>query len=137
MEITEIRQEGNCMKKVISVCLIVLMGLLTLTSCGNSQKEEDACTIVANYSVHNFDDDAADKEFIVEIQNLGGVYKELYDEDGLYIKFKNGEKIVDTEGNPVDRDDLTIGTTLQISYDGKLAKNNPKTIKAYKVTVLD
>lgn len=125
------------MRRIVSVCLIVLMGLLTLTSCGNSQKEEDACTIVANYSIRNFDDDATDKEFIVEVQNLGGVYKELYDENGLYIKFKNGEKIVDAEGNDVQRSDLKAGTTLQISYDGKLTKNNPKTIKAYKITVLD
>lgn len=125
------------MKKIVSVCLIVLIGMLTLTSCGNSQKEEDACTIVANYSIHNFDDDATDKEFIVEVQDLGGVYKELYDKNGLYIKFKNGEKIVDTEGNDVQRDELKAGTTLQVSYDGKLTKNNPKTIKAYKVIVLD
>lgn len=125
------------MKKIVSICLIVLIGLFTFTSCGDSKGEENANTIVANYSIRNFDDDATDKEFIVEVQNLGGVYKELYDEDGLYIKFKNGEKIVDVEGNEVQRDELTAGTTLQISYDGKLAKNNPKTIKAYKVTVLD
>lgn len=125
------------MKKIVSFCLVVLIGLFTFTSCGDSKSEEDANTIVANYSIHNFDDDATDKEFIVEVQNLGGVYKELYDEGGLYIKFKNGEKIVDTEGNAVPRDELTAGTTLKISYDGKLAKDKPKTIKAYKVTVLD
>lgn len=125
------------MKRIVSVCLVVLIGLLTLTSCGDSNGEENACTVVANYSIKNFNDDATDKEFIVEVQDLGGVYKDLYDEGGLYIKFKNGEKIVDADGNPVERDELKIGTTLQISYDGKIAKDNPKTIKAYKVTVLD
>ena len=55
----------------------------------------------------------------------------------MYIKFIGGkDKIYDANGNELTREDLTVGATLEISYDGKLAKNNPKTIKAYKVTVI-
>ena len=122
------------MKKIVSVALVVFMALFLFSSCGgNSSGEENANTIIANYSIKNGDD----KNFIVEVQDLGGVYKELYDKDGLYIKFIGGkDKIYDANGNELTREDLTIGATLEISYDGKLAKNNPKTIKAYKVTVI-
>lgn len=123
------------MKKIVSVILIALAGLFLLCSCGASTaNEENASTIIANYSIKNSDDD---KSFIVEVQNLGGVYEELYDENGLYIKFVGGkDKIYDADGKEISRANLTVGATLEISYDGKLAKNSPKTIKAYKVTVI-
>lgn len=123
------------MKKIISLTLVVLMGLFMLTSCGTASDDEaNASTIIANYSIKNADDD---KNFIVEVQDLGGVYKELYDKDGLYIKFVGGkDKIYDADGKELTREDLTTGATLEISYDGKLAKKSPKTIKAYKVTVI-
>ena len=123
------------MKKIISLTLVVLMGLFMLTSCGTTADDvENASTIIANYSIKNAEDD---KNFIVEVQDLGGVYKELYDKDGLYIKFVGGkDKIYDADGKELTRDDLVTGATLEISYDGKLAKKSPKTIKAYKVTVI-
>lgn len=122
------------MKRFVSLTLVVLISLFMLSSCGMTANDEaNASTIIANYSIKNGDD----KNFIVEVQDLGGVYKELYDKDGLYIKFIGGkDKIYDVNGNELTREDLTIGATLEISYDGKLAKNNPKTIKAYKVTVI-
>ena len=118
------------MKKVISVILIAVMGLLVLASCGNGSDStsETASTIIANYSIKNSDDS---KDFIVEVQDLGGVYSKLYD------KFKGGsDKIYDSDGKEISRDALKIGATLEISYDGKIAKKSPKTIKAYKVTVI-
>ena len=123
------------MKRVISLTLVVLMGLFILTSCGTTADDEaNASTIIANYSIKNSEDD---KSFIVEVQQLGGVYNDLYDKDGLYIKFVGGkDKIYDAEGKELTRDDLTIGATLEISYDGKLAKKSPKTINVYKVTVI-
>lgn len=124
------------MKKAISVILIAVMGLLILASCGNGfdGASEAASTIIANYSIKNSDDS---KDFIVEVQDLGGVYSDLYDKDGLYVKFKGGsDKIYDSDGKEISRDDLKVGATLEISYDGKLAKKSPKTIKAYKVTVI-
>lgn len=126
---------GDIMKKIVSILLIALMGLLLLTSCGaTADKEKNASTIIANYSIKNADDD---KNFIVEVQDLGGVYKDLYDKDGLYVKFVGGkDKIYDADGKELTRDDLVTGATLEISYDGKLAKKSPKTIKAYKVTMI-
>ncbi len=126
---------GDIMKKIVSVMLIALTGLFLLCSCGASTADvENASTIIANYSIKNSDDD---KSFIVEVQDLGGVYEKLYDKDGLYIKFVGGkDKIYDADGKELSRDDLTVGATLEISYDGKLAKDSPKTIKAYKVTVI-
>ena len=123
------------MKKIVSIALVVFMGLFLFSSCGsNSDGEENANTIIANYSINNTDDS---KDFIVEVQDLGGVYSDLYDKNGLYIKFKGGsDKIFDAYGNELSREDLTIGATLEISYDGKIVKDNPKTIKAYKVTVI-
>lgn len=123
------------MKKYISFALIVLMSLVLFSSCDSTANDTtEASTIIANYSIKNSEDD---KNFIVEVQNLGGVYEDLYDEDGLYIKFVGGkDKIYDTDGKELTRDDLKTGTTLEISYNGKLAKKNPKTIKAYKVTVI-
>ncbi|HAX82939.1 MAG TPA: hypothetical protein DCY15_00050 [Ruminococcaceae bacterium] len=123
------------MKRVISLTLIALMGLFMLTSCGTTANDEaNASTIIANYSIKNSEDD---KSFIVEVQQLGGVYDDLYDKDGLYVRFVGGkDKIYDADGKELTRADLAIGATLEISYDGKLAKNSPKTIKAYKVTVI-
>ena len=123
------------MKKIVSVALVVFLGLFLFSSCGsNSDGEENANTIIANYSINNTEDS---KDFIVEVQDLGGVYSDLYDKNGLYVKFKGGsDKIYDADGNELSREDLTIGATLEISYDGKIVKDNPKTIKAYKVTVI-
>ncbi len=114
------------MKKITALLLAVLM-LLALTACGDSGYE-DTATIMAFYSVKS-----ADGEFIVEVQNLGGVYEELYDTDGIYIKFKGADEIYDSDGNKLSREDLIIGDTLEIHYNGELAKENPKTIKAAKV----
>lgn len=119
------------MKRLISLTLVAVMSLCLFASCG-SQELEEASTIIANYSIKNTDDS---KNFIVEVQNLGGAYTELYDENGLYIVFKGGsEEIYDADGSKLSRDDLKVGATLQISYNGKLYKKSPKTIKAYKVT---
>ena len=114
------------MKRVFAVLLAVSM-LFMLCSCKNNAPAEE-CAIVASYSVKS-----TGKDFVVEVQNLGGVYEELYDRNGLYIKFRDGEKIFDKDGNPISREDLSFGDTLRINYDGKLAKNNPKTIKAISV----
>lgn len=126
------------MKKAISFMLVLAIGIFTLTSCADNEEKdiENASTIVANYSIKNFEETETD-DFIVEVQNLGGVYEELYDKNGLYITFKGDEKIVDKDGNPVSRDELKIGATLQISYSGELTKKNPKTIRAYKIIVVD
>lgn len=126
---------GDMMKKIISILLVAFSVLLLFTSCGTTAEDEkNASTIIANYSIKNAEDE---KNFIVEVQNLGGVYDELYDKDGLYVKFVGGkDKIYDAEGKELSRDDLATGATLEISYDGKLAKKSPKTIKAYKVTVI-
>ncbi len=123
------------MKKIVSIALVVFMGLLLLSACSsNSEDEKNASTIIANYSINNSEDS---KDFIVEVQDLGGVYSNLYDKNGLYVKFKGGsDKIYDADGNELSREDLAVGTTLEISYDGKIVKDNPKTIKAYKVTVI-
>ena len=123
------------MKKIVSIALVVSMALFLFSSCvGNSSGEENANTIIANYSINNSEDS---KDFIVEVQDLGGVYSDLYDKNGLYVKFKGGsDKIYDADGNELSREDLAVGTTLEISYDGKIVKDNPKTIKAYKVTVI-
>ena len=123
------------MKKIVSIALVVFMGLLLLSACASSSEDEkNANTIIANYSINNSDDS---KDFIVEVQDLGGVYSDLYDKNGLYVKFKGGsDRIYDADGNELSREDLAVGTTLEISYDGKIVKDNPKTIKAYKVTVI-
>lgn len=119
------------MKRLVSLTLVAVMCLCLFASCG-SQEPEETSTIIANYSIKNSEDS---KDFIVEVQKLGGAYTELYDENGLYIVFKGGsDEIYDADGSRLSRDDLTVGATLQISYNGKLYKKSPKTIKAYKVT---
>lgn len=117
------------MKKVISAFLAIAM-LFTLAACSDKDATpEDANAIIASYSIKS-----VDGEFIVEVQNLGGVYDELYDKSGIYIKFDGGsDKIYDAEGNKISRSDLNYGDSLQIYYSGKLAKKNPKTIEAYKI----
>lgn len=115
------------MKKTAALILALLM-LFTCASCTGNPDEAEAA-IIAFYSIKS-----AEGEFIVEVQDLGGVYDELYDEDGIYITFKGSdEKIYDKEGNELTREDLNYGDTLEIHYDGELHRKNPKTIKAYKV----
>lgn len=115
------------MKKFLAFLTAALM-LFALCSCGGGGDKQENAEIMAFYSVN-----ATDKDFIVEVQKLGGVYDELYDAKGLYIKFKGDEEIYDKDGNKITRDKLNIGDTLKITYDGTLAKKNPKTIKAVKV----
>lgn len=115
------------MKKTAALILALLM-LFTCASCTGNPDEAEAA-IIAFYSIKS-----AEGEFIVEVQDLGGVYDELYDEDGIYITFKGSdEKIYDKEGNELTREDLNYGDTLEIHYSGELSRKNPKTIKAYKV----
>lgn len=114
------------MKKIAALVLAVLM-LFACVACG-SDKNEEVATIQATYSLKSLEG-----EFVIEVQDLGGVYSELYDKNGIYIKFKDGEKIYDKEGKEISREDLIVGDTLEIHYNGKLSKKNPKTITAYKV----
>lgn len=108
----------------VTACLMLFM----CSACG-SQSDKEVCSIVANYSVKS-----ENGEFVVEVQNLGGVYDELYDTNGIYIIFKGGsDEIYDKNSNKISRDDLSYGDSLEIQYDGTLNKENPKTIKAYKV----
>ena len=114
------------MKKTAALVLAVLM-IFICAACG-SDKTEEVATIQATYSIKSLEG-----EFIVEVQDLGGVYSEVYDKNGIYIKFKDGEKIYDKDGKEISREDLFVGDTLEIHYNGKLSKKNPKTITAYKV----
>lgn len=116
------------MRKALALIFSAVM-LFMLASCtGNPSADADAA-IVAFYSVKS-----AEGEFIVEVQDLGGVYSELYDKDGIYIMFAgSGEEIYDNEGNKLTRDDLNYGDTLEIHYNGELHRKNPKTIKATKI----
>lgn len=113
------------MKKVIALLLAVMM-IFSCTAC--SDEPEELSVIQATYSVKS-----VEGEFIVEVQDLGGVYSELYDQNGIFITFKDGEKIYDVEGNEISRDDLIVGSTLEIHYNGKLKDKSPKTIEAYKI----
>lgn len=123
------------MKKTIALLMSVLL-LFTLVSCssskGNSEDSNEQYEIMANFS-------KIDKKgnIVVAVQNLGGVYEELYDKNGLVLKFINGEdEIYDSDGKKINSSELECGDSLVINYDGKLAKNNPKTIRVYKISKL-
>lgn len=116
------------MKKLTAFLLAVMM-IFVCAACGDTTEEE--ASIIAFYSIKS-----VQGEFIVEVQDLGGVYSELYDKDGIYIKFKGEEKIYDAEGNEITREDINYGDALQIYYNGKLSSKNPKTIKAEKIVVV-
>lgn len=115
------------MKRIIAFVSAFIL-LLCLASCGGQKDDGETHQFIASYSVKS-----ADGDFIVEVQNLGGVYEELYDEDGLYIKKANGFKMTDKDGNEITEEDLHYGSTLMITYDGTLSKNNPKTVKAFEI----
>ncbi len=117
------------MKKFAALILAVMM-LFTCAACADDTgyNEENPASIMAFYSIKSVEGD-----FIVEVQDLGGVYSELYDKDGIYIKFTGDEAIFDKDGNAIKREDLNYGDTLEIQFNGKLSGKNPKTIKAYKI----
>lgn len=115
------------MKRIIALTASLLM-VLALCSCGKTETPEDYSAIFASYSVKS-----ENGKFIVEVQDLGGVYDELYDSDGIVIKFYDKEKLTDRAGNTITPGDINYGDTLEIRYSGKLKKNHPKTIKAYEV----
>ena len=126
------------MMKRISALLTALLLIICCCSCGVSGNDkidvskdqtDEVASIMASYSVNSTKDD-----FIVMVQDLGGVYKELYDANGIHIKFKGGfDQIFDKNGNRLRRENLNFGDTLEIQYSGKLSKTDPKTIMAYKV----
>lgn len=118
------------MRKISIVLFSALLILLTFCSCAGKETPDQYSAIFAAYSVHNEEHKG---KFIVEVQDLGGVYADLYDRDGLYVNFYDGVKIKDKEGKPVSQEDLEYGDMLEVRYDGKLRKNNPKTIKAYEI----
>ena len=116
------------MKKLFSAILAVSM-LFICVGCSSSKNDDQVNSIVATYSVKS-----ADGDFIVEVQDLGGVYSELYDKDGITIKFSGkSDEIYDKDGNKLERSDLSYGDTLEIQYSGQLPSKSPKTIKAIKV----
>lgn len=114
------------MKRTVAVILAVLAMLFVFTSCGSDKMPQDQ--IVGFYSVHS-----TDKDFMVHFDSKVGAYAELYDENDVHIKLKSGAKILDAQGNEIKASDINIGEALVITYDGKLAKKNPKTIEAYKI----
>lgn len=117
------------MKKATAVFVIFAL-IFSLAACSDSSEKGQA-SIMASYSIKSTADD-----FIVEVQNLGGVYDELYDTEGIYIVFSGEDEIYDADGKKISRSELNIGSTLQIDYSGKLEKKKPKTIQAYKITVI-
>ena len=118
------------MKKLTAFLLAVMM-IFVCAACGDTTNGEDAA-IHAFYSIKS-----AQGEFIVEVQDLGGVYSELYDKEGIYIKFKGSEeKVYDSQGNIISRDSLNYGDTLEIHYNGKLSSKKPKTITATKIVLI-
>ena len=117
------------MKRVLAAFMALSM-LFMLASCGKDS-DEPLPEIVA--SLTEFTED----ECILYVQNLGGVYSELYDEEGLYVKFAKDAKIYDSEGNEITREDLRFGQTVKVKYSGKLIKKHPKTIKVYEFTTVD
>lgn len=120
------------MKKIIAAVVSVII-VLGLTACGEKETPEKYAAVVGAYSINS-----TDKKFILEVQDLGGIYSEVYDKNGVIIEFYGGkDNIYDKDGKRISRSDLTIGSTLEVQYDGTLAKNNPKTIKAYKIIVKD
>lgn len=114
-------------KKVLAVLMALTM-LFLLASC--SGKNEPYPEIMASF-VHCENDD-----FVIYVQNLGGVYDELFEEDGLHVKLVKNAKIYDIDGNEINKEDIRTGQTLKIAYSGKLVKKNPKTIKVYEITVI-
>lgn len=116
------------MKKLFSAVLAVSM-LFLCVGCSSSKDNVKTNSIVASYSIKS-----VDGEFIVEVQDLGGVYTDLYDKNGIKIEFKGkSDEIYDKNGNKLERKDLTYGDSLEIQYSGQLPSKSPKTIKAIKV----
>ncbi len=122
------------MKKIIAVVMVLAMlfGCVACTS-GKKHATDETYEIMANFS--KLDDRG---NIVVMVQDLGGVYEELYSQDGLVLKFiGSDDEIYDDKGNKMDVDKFNCGDSVKITYDGKLAKNNPKTIKVYKVTLIE
>lgn len=115
------------LKKILAV-LTALTMLFMLVSC--TGKDEPLPEIIASF-VHCENDD-----FVIYVQNLGGVYDELFEESGLHVKLVKDAKIYDAEGNEIKKEDIRNGQTLKVAYSGKLVKKNPKTIKVYEITVI-
>lgn len=117
------------MKKILAILMVGIL-IFGCAACGKEVTEPaDYSSIIATFSVNS-----TEKDFIVEVQDLGGVYEELYDKGGLHIKFYGKDmQIEDNAGHELEYKDLSIGDTLEVHYDGKLYKKNPKTLKVYKI----
>lgn len=115
------------MKKILAAFMALAM-LFMLSSC--KSKDEPLPEIIASFSRYE------NEEFVVFVQDLGGVYDELYDEDGLYVKLAKDAKIYDADGNEIKAEDLRNGQTIAVTYSGKLVKKHPKTIKVYEIKTI-
>ena len=81
------------MKKLFAVFCIIVM-VFSLSACGSKKAEnEELNQIFASYS-----EKLGSKSCVVMVQKLGGVYDELYDEDGLKVKLDSKAKILDADG---------------------------------------
>lgn len=116
------------MKRVLAAFMALSM-LFMLSSC--KDKNEPMPEIIA--SLTEFTED----ECILYVQDLGGVYSELYDAEGLHVKFAKDAKIYDSKGNELTREDMRYGQTVRVKYSGKLIKKHPKTIKVYEFTAIN
>lgn len=116
------------MKKTVSALLAVLALLFLMTSCGSSKDNAERAQVIGFYSVHSTPND-----FMVHFDSKVGAYEELYDENDVHIKLKSGAKILDAQGNEIKASDLKIGDALIITYDGTVAKDNPKTVNAFEI----
>lgn len=115
------------MKRVLAAFMALSM-LFMLASCGKD--DEPLPEIIASLTEYTED------ECILYVQDLGGVYSELYDAEGLHVKFAKDAKICDSKGNELTREDMRYGQTVKVKYSGKLIKKHPKTIKVYEIVTI-
>lgn len=115
------------MKNIIKIALLVL-SLSMLSSCipgENSEGGNSGPTFVLKATVNALGDK-------IEVDVFEGEYA-----SGLYwVITSDATEFLDKDGNRIAKDDIKVGDTVEIVYNGQVMMSYPAQIVARKITVL-
>lgn len=102
--------------------LLFLCTAITLSACHKDNKTVFTATVLEN-----------DSSFIVEPQQSSNEYNSL---DKIAVHANNAA-VYNSDNKKISLSDITVGQTVQITYNGLIAESYPAQITASKIKVIE